>query len=78
MQWNNIDKTVLKSAFANTSENRGSVAVVANMDITLEEIENSPEMTALWAGYQRKFEYAADIAWGDVVQSIRKLCDEVK
>ena len=77
-QWDNIDKAVLKSAFANTSENRGSVAVVANMDIILNEIENSPEMMALWAGYQRKFEYAVDISWDDVIRAVRKLSDEVK
>ena len=77
-QWDNIEKTVLKSAFANTSENRVPVAVVAKMDIILDVIENSPDMIALWIGYQRKFEYAADIAWSDVMQVVRKLCAEMK
>jgi hypothetical protein len=69
---------VLKTAFYNTSEKRGSVAVVADMDLILDEVENSPAMIALWENYQRKFEYAADIGWNDVMLAIRKLCSEIK
>ena len=77
-QGHNIDKAVLKAAFANTSENRGSLAVAAGMDIILNEVESSPDMLNLWASYQRKFEYASDIGWGDVMKAVRKLCDAVK
>jgi predicted nucleotidyltransferase component of viral defense system len=77
-QWHNIDAVVLKSAFANTSENRGSQAVMADTDLTLNDVETSPDMFALWTGYQRKFEYAADISWSDVMQAVRGLCYKVK
>ena len=33
---------------------------------------------ALWANYQRKFEYASDIGWAGVMQAVRKLCDDIK
>jgi len=69
---------VLKDAFANTVEKRGSGIVVQSMDLILDEVENSPEMMAMWNGYQRKFEYAADIAWSDVMQGVRSLCDIVR
>ena len=72
------DGAVLKAAFGNTVEHRGSAAVVQSMDLILGEVENSPEMMALWSGYQRKFEYAADIEWGEVMQGVRGLCDVVK
>ena len=77
-QRENIDRTVLKTAFANTSENRGSSAVVADMDVILDEVESSPTMMGLWVGYQRKYEYASDIAWSDVMQAVRRLCGEIK
>jgi beta-N-acetylglucosaminidase len=48
------------------------------MDLILDEVENSPEMMMRWNAYQRKFEYAADIAWSEVMQGIRGLCDIVK
>lgn len=77
-QSHNIDRAVLRAAFANTSEKRGSSAVVSSMDIILDEVESSPDMAVLWNNYQRKFEYAADIGWGDIMQAVRKLCNAFK
>ena len=77
-QSHNIDKTVLKAAFSNTSEKRRSAAVVADMDLILDEVEGSPAMMALWESYQRKFEYAADIGWSEVMQAVRTLCAGLK
>jgi len=72
------DPAVLNDAFVNTVEKRGSVAVVQSMDLILDEVESSPEMMALWSGYQCKFEYAADIMWSEVMQVVRSLCDVVR
>ena len=69
------DPAVLKDAFVNTVDKRGSAAVVQSMELILYEVENSTEMMALWNGYQRKFEYAADIAWREIMQGIHKLCE---
>ena len=77
-QSHNIDKSVLKTAFSNTSDQRGSAAVMADMGLILDEVESSPEMMALWENYQRKFEYAADIGWSEVMQAVRMLCAELK
>ena len=76
-QSHNIDRGLLKAAFANTSEKRGSSAVMSDMDIILDEVENSPEMMALWKNYQRKFKYASDIGWDEVMQAVRKLCGDI-
>jgi predicted nucleotidyltransferase component of viral defense system len=75
MQQQNIDPFVLREAFVNTSRKRGSQAVVQDIALILDEIQESKEMTALWINYQRKFDYATGIEWSDVVQSSRKLCD---
>jgi hypothetical protein len=69
-----IDGNILKTAFTNTSENRGSAAVVADMGLTLSEVESSPEMITLWKNYQKKFDYASDIAWDKVIQAVRRMC----
>ncbi len=70
----NIDPELLRSAFANTCERRGTQAVVADPALILHEVESSQEMMALWKGYQRKFDYAADIEWGEVMQSVWSIC----
>jgi len=72
------DHAVFKDAFANTVEKRGSATVIQSMDLILDEVENSHEMITFWSGYQRKFEYAADIAWNEVMRGIRSLCGIVK
>jgi predicted nucleotidyltransferase component of viral defense system len=69
---------VLKDAFVNTVDKRGSAAVIQSMDLILDEVENSPEMMALWNGYQRKFEYAEDIAWSEIMQGVHKMCDIIR
>ena len=77
-QAHNIDKAVLRAAFINTSKMRGSSVVAADMELILNEVENSPEIMALWKNYQRKFDYAADIGWDAVMQAIRRMCETIK
>ena len=76
-QSHNIDRVVLKNAFSNTTKKRGSSAIMIESDKTLSEVESSPDMMALWAIYQRKFEYANDISWDDVMQTVRKMCRDI-
>jgi predicted nucleotidyltransferase component of viral defense system len=60
-------------AFRKTVEKRGSVAVVQSAAATLDTVEASPEMQKLWADYQRKYSYAAGLAWGEVMAAVRSL-----
>ena len=77
-QTHNIDSTVLKTAFFNTGEKRGSLVTIGNTDLILSEIETSQHMQMLWKNYQHKFDYAADIDWNEVLQAVKKLCDNLK
>ena len=74
-QSDNISATIMRAAFKKTSDNRGSSVVVKSMALTLDEVEGSPEMLALWKNYQHKFDYAAGIAWAEVMKSVRWLCE---
>jgi len=78
MQSRSIDNAILKAAFINTSEKRGSTAVVADMELILHEVENSPDMVILWKNYQRKFDYAANIDWSEIMQTVRRMCNIVR
>ncbi len=72
-QARNIDNVTLKNAFANTSGKRGSFALLADADLIVNEISESERMIGLWQSYQRKFDYAAEVQWGDVIESIKYL-----
>ena len=69
----NIDRSLFREAFTNTSQNRGTQAVIGDGVQILDEIQSSNEMMVLWSNYQRKFEYAATISWEDVMRSVNKL-----
>ena len=74
-QAHNIDNATLREAFANTSEKRGSIALLSDSDLILKEIDESTTLINLWKSYQRKFEYATDVSWGDVIKSARSLVE---
>ncbi|MDL2327281.1 nucleotidyl transferase AbiEii/AbiGii toxin family protein [Ruminococcaceae bacterium OttesenSCG-928-A11] len=68
-----IDCSVLREALNKTGENRGSLITLNDAITILHEIEISPEMAALWKGYQNKFDYAAQIRWEDIMNSVHTL-----
>ena len=75
-QMHNVDDAVLKMALDNTCKRRGSKALIGNMKLILDEIADNHEMQILWKNYQRKFDYAAEIKWDDVIQTVKKLCNK--
>jgi len=77
LQTHNIDKPTLKEAFTNTSKKRGSISLVANAEMIMKEIHESAALIDLWRSYQRKFSYAADVFWDDVISSIENLIEIV-
>ena len=77
-QAHNIDNATLKEAFVNTSEKRGSIGLVPDMDLILKEVAESTTLIDHWKNYQRKFDYAADIFWEDIMDSVRSLVRTVK
>lgn len=77
-QAQNINNVTLKEAFANTSIKRGSVVLLPDVDLILNEISESTVLIDLWKSFQKKFDYAADVPWGNVMASARCLVDIVK
>lgn len=68
-----IDSRQLKRALAATCEKRNSVAIIANGETILKEINESDDMQKLWKRYQKKYSYADDILWEEIVEAITKL-----
>lgn len=38
-----------------------------------DEVESDTGMQRLWQAYQKKFSYASEISWEEVMQSVRRL-----
>jgi hypothetical protein len=63
----------LHQALAATARKRGTEKYLADATAVFDEVEYSPIMEKLWAAYQKKFSYAADLAWSTVMASVRRL-----
>ncbi|MCL1855832.1 MAG: nucleotidyl transferase AbiEii/AbiGii toxin family protein [Clostridia bacterium] len=74
-QTHNIDNAMLRDAFINTSEQRGSISLLSDTGLITNEISESTALIDLWKNYQRKFDYAADVLWGDVMEAVRRLIE---
>lgn len=73
LQGNNCDKKVLKQALGQTSRKRGSSHVIENYADIIEEIKNDGQMRAFWKKYQKDFDYAKDISFDDVCNSVLQI-----
>ena len=68
----------LKAAFKATCQRRSSESVVGRSDEILEQIKADKNMQELWENYRRKYEYARDYLWLDVMSTVFELVDKTK
>ncbi|MCD8124422.1 MAG: nucleotidyl transferase AbiEii/AbiGii toxin family protein [Lachnospiraceae bacterium] len=73
MYQDTLDADTLRQALAATSHKRQSEHMLLEGDEILKEVEASPVMQKLWESYRKKFSYASDIGWQDVMSAVRNL-----
>lgn len=73
---NNISNKMLKDAICETAQYRNTLQFVDNKEIVEEVISslrNDENMLNQWKKYQKTFEYAKDIQYIDLIESIEKI-----
>jgi len=73
LQWQNIDISTLRNALYTTAEKRKTVHIIHRHEEILETIKKSNMMNIHWKSYQKYFDYAKDIDFVDVCQTIEKI-----
>ncbi len=68
-----LNTDIFRQALTATSRKRQSEHMLLKGDEILREVEASPVMWRLWESYQKKFSYASDIEWSEVMSAARKL-----
>lgn len=68
-----LDATVLHDALEATAEKRGTKQYLKDAAEVLDEVESDATILKLWQAYQKKFSYAADISWDEIMNSGRAL-----
>ena len=70
------DKEVFKEALKATSLHRGSAEKIADVNGIIEQISSSVDLRNMWMKYQKKFTYAEDISFDNIVSIIENLFEE--
>jgi predicted nucleotidyltransferase component of viral defense system len=71
------DAKLLAEAVRATAEHRGTTDQITDTDGLLQTISMSRDLQDMWNRYQHQFNYAANIDWDIIMQSVTNLCKSI-
>lgn len=74
----NIDADILALALERTAKKRGNFNLLENAESVLKVVKSDEDMKRLWDIYQKKFKYAGEYTWDEVIHSVSELSIEAK
>lgn len=74
---NEVNYADLRKALEVTSRKRESFELLADSVQILEQIKSDTGLMEQWKIYQRKYDYAADYNWEDIIENIVKLFEKI-
>ena len=74
----NINADILALALERTAKKRGNFNLLENAESVLKIVKSDEDMERLWNIYQKKFKYAGEYTWDEVIHSVRELSIEAK
>ena len=74
----NINADILALALERTAKKRGNFSLLENAESVLKIVKSDEDMKRLWNIYQKKFKYAGEYTWYEVIHSVRELSIEAK
>ena len=74
----NINADILALALERTAKKRGNFNLLENAESILKIVKSDEDMERLWNIYQKKFKYAGEYTWDEVIHSVRELSIEAK
>ena len=74
----NINADILALALERTAKKRGNFSLLENAESVLKILKSDEDMKRLWNIYQKKFKYAGEYTWDEVIHSVRELSIEAK
>ena len=78
LRGNECDAKILLQALERTTNKRGSKKILENYDTIISGIRSSEQLNTFWKKYQKEFNYAKDITFDDVCDTIQKIMQKLK
>lgn len=73
-----IDYVALKAAFTGTCKKRHSEKLISQYEKILNNIKIDDGMKNLWENYQRKYDYAQQYTWNDIMYAVQILFSKIQ
>ncbi len=73
-----IDDPVLKDAFDATCKKRNTENLRTDATKIITDIETDGQLHTLWESYQKKYPYASDIGYKDIMEGIKHLWEKIQ
>ena len=70
LQADNINPKLLIEALKETAKKRGTETLLDNKALIASEISSSSILQDFWTKYQKKYDYAEDVSWSDVISAV--------
>ena len=64
---------LFREALAATAEHRGSTENIRDTDMIIKIVSTSEDLQDMWTKYQKKFAYAADITYDQIIEVLTNL-----
>ena len=77
LRWNDIDKKVLKEAFVNTCNYRGTVFAKDESLRIIDRIKNDSQMESRWKTYSKRNQFAKNIEFKDTLNPLETIIEEL-
>ena len=74
----NINYEILKSAFDATCKKRSTENLKNEASRIILVLRNDKKLLSLWESYQKKYSYASDISYKDIIESVLFLLDTIQ
>lgn len=68
-----FDKALFAEALKATAAHRGTTEQIADIPTIMKNIEESPELCAMWDKYRKQFAYAENITYDAIIIELKKL-----
>ena len=72
------DKEIFKDALKATALHRGTLEKITDINSIIKQISSSSELNDMWVKYQKKFAYARDITYENVMEKLIDLVFDIK
>ena len=67
------DKEIYKKALKATASHRGSAEHISDVEGIIKQISGSDDLKNMWRKYQKKFSYAMDISYDNVMEILKRM-----